>query len=72
MEIRDEPGGYDFEIDLGDEVASERSAKVDRLVRKLSRENGVSEVLREDREVILVRAPAWTAEALEAWVAQRV
>jgi len=71
-DVRDEPGGYDFEIGLSDEIAHERSAKVDRLVRKLSREDGVNEVLREDREIILVRAPSWSTDALETWFARRV
>ena len=71
-DVRDEPGGYDFEIGLSDEIANERSAEVDRLVRKLSREDGIQEVLREDRELILVRAPSWSIDALQTWIAKRV
>ena len=71
-EIRDEPGGYDFEIWLSDEIAHERSFKVDGLVRRLSREDGVNEAFREDRELILVRAPAWSAGELEVWLAPRL
>jgi len=71
-EVRDEPGGYDFEIGLSDEIAHVHSLKVDGLVRKLSRENGVLEVFREDRELILVRAPSWSAETLELWLAPRL
>jgi hypothetical protein len=71
-EVRDEPGGYDFEIGLSDEIAHVNSLKVDGLVRKLSREGGVLEVVREDREVILVRAPSWSAESLESWMAPRL
>jgi hypothetical protein len=71
-EVRDEPGGYDFEIGLGDEIAHERSADVDRLVRELSGEAGINEVLREDRELILVRAPSWSIDALQTWIAQRL
>ncbi|MDP9982577.1 hypothetical protein J2W14_001969 [Pseudarthrobacter oxydans] len=67
-DVRDEPGGYDFEIGLGDEIAHERSADVDRVVRKLSREDGILEVLREDRELILVRAPSWSLGALQTWI----
>lgn len=44
----------------------------DRLVRKLSREDGVHEVFREDREIILVRAPSWSADALESWISPRL
>ena len=71
-EVRDEPGGYDFEIGLCDEIAHVYSFKVDGLVRKLSREGGVLEVVREDRELILVRAPSWTAGELESWLAPRL
>ena len=71
-EVRDEPGGYDFEIGLGDEIAHERSADVDRLVRELSGEAGINEVLREDRALILVRAPSWSIDALQTWIAQRL
>lgn len=71
-ETGDDPGGYDYEIWLSDEVAHTRSAKVDRVLRKLSREEGVEEVIREDREMILVRAPKWSAEDLETWMAYRI
>lgn len=68
----DEPGGYDFGIWLSDEVAHRRSAKVDRVLRRLSREKGVEEIIREDREMILVKAPNWSAEDLDSWLAQRL
>lgn len=71
-DVRDEPGGYDFEIGLGDEIAHERSADVDRLVRELSGEDGIHEVLRDDRELILVQAPSWSIDALQTWIAQRI
>ena len=71
-EVRDEPGGYDFEIGLSDEIAHVYSIKVDGLVRKLSRQAGVLEAFREDREVLLVRAPSWSAGELETWLAPRL
>ncbi|AOT04340.1 hypothetical protein [Arthrobacter sp. U41] len=71
-EIRDESGGYDFEIGLSEEIAHVYSLKVDWLVRKLSREDGVIEAFREDREVILVRAPSWSAAQLESWLVPRL
>lgn len=71
-DIRDEPGGYDFEIGLGDQLAHERSDDVDRLVRELSAEDGVKKVLREDRDMILVRAPSWRTDKLQAWILQRL
>ncbi|WP_411732639.1 hypothetical protein [Paeniglutamicibacter sp.] len=71
-DVRDEEGEYDFEIGLGDEIAHERSREVDRMVRRLSREDGVEEAFREDREIILVRAPSWSLEALEEWLSRRL
>lgn len=71
-DVRDEPGGYDFEIGLGDEIAHERSAYIDRMVLELSGEDGIHEVLREDRELILIRAPSWSSDALQTWIAQRI
>ncbi len=71
-EVRDEPGGIDFEIGLSDEIAHVYSLKVDGLVRKLARQDGILEAVREDRELILVRAPSWSAGDLEAWLAPRI
>ena len=71
-EVRDEPGGYDFEIGLSDEIAHVHSFKVDRLVRRLSRQAGILEAYREDRELVLVRAPSWSAGELESWLAPRL
>lgn len=71
-ETRDEPGGYDFEIGLSDELAHPRSDEVDRLVLELAGEDGVSEVFREDRDIIHVRAPSWSVTELDAWVSQRI
>lgn len=71
-EVRDEPGGYDFEIGLSDEIAHVYSLKVDWLVRRLSSKAGILEAYREDREVILVRAPSWSAGELESWLAPRL
>lgn len=72
VDTSDEPGGYNLEINLGEEVAQERSRKVDRWVRELARGDGVHEASREDREIILVRAPSWSVAELEAWVGRRI
>lgn len=71
-DIRTEPGGYDVEIGLGEELAHERSDDVDRLLRELAAQDGVSRVIREDRDLILVRAPGWSAERVRAWLAARL
>lgn len=70
-ETRDEPGGYDFEIGLSDELAHPRSDGVDRWVIERAGEDGVSEVYREDRKIIQVRARSWSVADLEAWVTRR-
>lgn len=62
----------DLEIGLSDETAHGRSADVDRLVRGLSGEDGVNKALREDRDMIPVRAPSWSIEALEGWLLRRL
>lgn len=67
-----EPGGYNLEIDLGDEAAHDLSDDIDRLVLELAGQYGVHEVIREDRKIILVRAPLWSKDELEAWVSQRL
>lgn len=41
-------------------------------MREPAREDGVHEAIREDREIILVRAPSWTVGELEAWVSLRI
>jgi hypothetical protein len=71
-DIRDEPGGYDFEIGLSAELAHGRSRDLDRLVSELSGEDGVKKVLREDRDMVLVRAPSWSADKLETWILRRL
>ena len=71
-DIRGEPGGYDFEIGLSDELCHERSGDVERLVHELRGAEGVKQVLREDRDVVLVRAPSWSTEMLEGWFLQRL
>jgi hypothetical protein len=58
---------HDWELSVSDEVAFEHSDLVDDLVAALGREAGVHEVLRQDRQLILLRTPGWTQENLEAW-----
>lgn len=66
------PACYNLEIGLGEEVVHSRSNDIDRLVRKLSGQDGVDEALREDREIIPVRAPSWGKDRFQAWAAQRL
>lgn len=41
---------------------------VDRLARTLATEDGITGVIREDREVLLVATPGWTTAQLQQWV----
>ncbi len=63
--IRD--GRPDWELSVSDEVAFEHSDLVDELADALAREAGVTDVHREDREVLVVRAARWSRADLETW-----
>lgn len=71
-DIRAEGWDYDFEVSLGEEIAHDRSDEVEELVEVLAREQGVEQVVREDREVIFVDAPSWSAEQVHAWFTVRL
>lgn len=58
----------EFDAMLRDDLAHDHSRKVDRMVRELRTEPGVRSAHREDREVLLVRAPDWSAADLERWL----
>jgi len=60
--------GREFEVALREDVAHEHSRTVDRLVKKLAAEEGVTRAFREDREILLVTAPNWDADRLRDWV----
>ncbi|MUN62493.1 hypothetical protein GMA12_04960 [Kocuria sediminis] len=57
-----------FDVGLHEEIAHEHSRKVNQLVKELATQPGVLSAHREDREVLLVRAPDWNAQQLEQWV----
>ncbi|WP_053004973.1 hypothetical protein [Kocuria sp. SM24M-10] len=57
-----------FDVGLHEEIAHEHSHTVNRLVKELATQPGVVSAHREDREVVLVRAPDWDAHQLEQWV----
>lgn len=57
-----------FDVGLREDLAHEHSRKLDRMVAELAKEPGVGSAFREDREVLLVTAPDWSAENLEQWV----
>ena len=60
--------GRELEVSLREDIAHEHSRVVDRLVRALAKQDGITGVLREDREVLLVATPGWTTGQLQDWV----
>lgn len=57
-----------FDLGLREELAHEHSRKVDRMVKELKAQPGITSAYREDREVVLVTAPDWNSQQLEQWV----
>lgn len=65
----DELRGRELEVSLREDIVHEYSRVVARMVKALKEEDGISRVIREDREVLLVATPTWSIERLQAWVA---
>lgn len=55
-------------ISFDDRIGHQQSARIDRLVGRLASENGIEAAVREDREVVLLRAPEMEADSLLATV----
>lgn len=64
----DELRGRELEVSLREDIAHEHNRVVGRMVKDLGREDGVTRVLREDREVLLVATPTWSTSRLHEWV----
>jgi hypothetical protein len=64
----DELRGRELEVSLREDIAHEYSRVVDRMVKNLAKEDGITGVIREDREVLLVATPSWDTNQLEEWV----
>jgi hypothetical protein len=64
----DELRGRELEVSLREDVAHEYSRTVDRMVKVLAKEDGITGVVREDREVLLVTTPGWNTAQLQEWV----
>lgn len=60
--------GRELEVSLREDIAHEYSRQVDRLVKTLAKEDGITRVIREDREVLLVTTPNWNTAQLQEWV----
>jgi len=60
--------GRELEVSLREDIAHEYSRVVDRMVKDLAKEDGITGVIREDREVLLVATPSWDTAQLQEWV----
>jgi hypothetical protein len=60
--------GRELEVSLREDIAHDHSRVVDRMVKNLAKEDGITGVIREDREVLLVATPSWDTNRLEEWV----
>ncbi|TDL41388.1 hypothetical protein [Arthrobacter nitrophenolicus] len=60
--------GRELEVSLREDIANKYSRVVDRMVKNLAKENGITGAVREDREILLIATPTWETERLEEWV----
>lgn len=60
--------GRELEVSLREDIAHEHSREVDRLTKTLAKEDGITGVVREDREVLLVATTTWATSQLEDWL----
>lgn len=59
--------GRELELSVREDIVHRHAWTVGRMGRKLAREDGITRVIREDREVFLVTTATWTPDRLEAW-----
>ncbi|MDR6558525.1 hypothetical protein J2809_002895 [Arthrobacter pascens] len=64
--------GRELEVSLREDIAHEYSREVDRLVKTLAKEDGITTAFREDREVLLVTTPSWNTAQLQEWVTRYI
>ncbi|WP_457974187.1 hypothetical protein [Arthrobacter sp. D1-17] len=64
----DEIRGRELEVSLREDIGHEHSRVVDRMVKALKQEDGITRAHREDREVLLVATPSWSTDRLHQWV----
>jgi hypothetical protein len=54
---------------LREDIAHEHNRVVGRMIKALKQEDGITRVIREDREVLLIATPDWSIDRMEGWVA---
>ena len=65
----DELRGRELEVSLREDIGHEHNRVVGRMVKDLGKEDGITRVIREDREVLLVATVTWSTDRLQEWVA---
>lgn len=65
----DELRGRELEVSLREDIVHEHSRVVGRMIKALKQEDGITRVIREDREVLLVATLDWSTSRMEQWVA---
>ncbi|MFE8884706.1 hypothetical protein ACFYLX_02545 [Pseudarthrobacter enclensis] len=65
--------GRELEVALREDIAHKYSRIVDRMAENLAKENGITSVIREDREILLVgtlagRVNAWRNGSFATWL----
>jgi hypothetical protein len=60
--------GRELEVSLREDIGHEHNRVVGRMVKALNQEEGITRVVREDREVLLVATPSWSTDRLQEWV----
>lgn len=66
----DELRGRELEVSLREDIVFEHNRVVGRMLKALKQEDGVTRVIREDREILLVATPTWSTTRLQDWVAR--
>jgi hypothetical protein len=65
----DELRGRELEVSLREDIVHEHSRVVGRMIKVLKQEDGITRVIREDREVLLIATADWSTSRMEQWVA---
>ena len=66
----DELRGRELEVALREDIVFEHNRVVGRMLKALKREDGITRVIREDREILLVATRTWSTTQLQEWVAR--
>lgn len=63
----DEIRGRELEVSLREDIVFEHNRVVGRMLKALKQEDGITGVIREDREVLLVATPTSSTDRLQEW-----